>query len=111
MSEQNRDIQEHEKLRSLCALASSGTLTPGELAELKAHVAICDECREAVSEYGDLAKSAMPMLAARYGAAEEVQDWDDSKVGERIFAHIALQKAENGRARSEAGAATRVSFS
>src|SRR5580693_9006941 len=110
MSEQNRDIQEHEKLRSLCALASSGTLTPGELAELKAHVASCDECREAVSEYGDLIRSAMPMLAARYGSAEEVGDWDDSKVGERIFARIALKETHNGGARSTAGAMTRVGF-
>jgi hypothetical protein len=110
MSEQNGDIQEHEKLRSLCALASSGTLTAEELAELKAHVAVCDECREAVSEYGDLVKSAMPVLAARYGTAEEVQDWDDSKVGEQIFARIVLQKNDNG-APQRAGASTRVSFS
>jgi hypothetical protein len=111
MSEQNGDIQEHEKLRSLCALASSGTLTASELAELKAHVAICDECRKAVSEYGALVKSAMPMLATRYGAAQEVEDWDDSKVGDRIFARIALQETDNGRARGESGTATRLSFS
>ena len=111
MSEQNGDIQEHEKFRNLCALISSGTLTTGELAELKAHVAICDECRKAMREYRDLVKSAMPMLAARYGAAEEVQDWDNSKVGERIFARVASQKTGNGKARSEARAATRVSFS
>jgi hypothetical protein len=111
MSQRNDEIQEHEKFRSRCALASSGTLTASELAELKAHVAICDECREAVREYGDLVKSAMPMLAVRYGGAEEVQDWDDSKVGERIFARVALQKTDNGRARSEAGTGTRVSFS
>jgi anti-sigma-K factor RskA len=111
MSQQNGEIQEHEKFRSLCALASSGTLTASESAELKAHVEICDECREAVSEYGAFVKGAMPMLAARYGAAEEVQDWDDSKVGDRIFARIALHETDNGRDRSESGAATSASFS
>ena len=35
MSEQNGDIQEHEKLRSLCALASSGTLTAELLSEVR----------------------------------------------------------------------------
>src|SRR5580704_4062710 len=97
MAQRNDEIQEHEKLRRLCALASSGTVTANELAELEAHVAICEECREAVSEYGALVKGGMPILATRYGAAEEVEDWDDSKVGERIFARIALQQTKVDR--------------
>jgi hypothetical protein len=111
MSQQNDEIQEHEKFRSFCALVSSGSLTASESAELRAHVAICDECREAVSEYGALVKGAMPMLAARYGAAEEVQDWDDAKIGDRIFAHIAVQQTEMGRDRVLSGTAARVGSS
>jgi len=110
MSPRNDEVQEHEKFRNLCALASSSALTASEAAELKAHLAVCEECREAVSEYGTLVKSGMPLLAARYGVAEEVQDWDDSKVGDRIFARIALQETENGRERMEPRAEARAGF-
>jgi hypothetical protein len=108
MSPQNEHIEEHDKLRSLCALASAGTLTASEWAELNAHVAICEECREAMHDYGLMAKRVMPVLAARYGAAEEVEGWDHSKVGERIFARIGFEQPDSGTARRESGAAARI---
>lgn len=111
MPPRNDEVQEHEKLRNLCALASSGALTASESVELKAHLAVCNECREAVSEYSVLVKGGMPMLGARYGVTEEVQDWDDSKVSDRIFARIALQETESGGKGVESRAAAHVGFS
>lgn len=95
MSPRNDEVQEHEKLRTLCALASSGALTASESAELRAHLALCGECREAVGEYGALVRTGLPMLAARHGVAEEARDWDDSEVGDRIFARIAFEETES----------------
>jgi anti-sigma-K factor RskA len=53
----------------------------------------------------------MPILAAQYGTAEEIEGWDDSKVGDRIFARIAVQETNTDRDRSESAAATHLNLS
>jgi hypothetical protein len=83
------EVQEHERLRDLCALASSGSLTMDESAELRLHLTACEECQRAVDEYAALVKEGMPKLAARFALVEELQDWDDASVGEKIFSRVA----------------------
>lgn len=91
---QEQGIGGHEKFGELCALAMSGSLSPEEWAELKAHLPACEECREAYEEYRSLTKDGMPMLAPRYSRQQEPGSWDDSASRQKLFARVAAAERE-----------------
>jgi hypothetical protein len=91
---------DHEYFKELNALANSGTLTGGEWLELKKHLQICEECREANREYAVLANEGIPMLAARYSHFSEPTNWDDAAARRKLFARL---RAPGERYPSEAG--------
>jgi len=86
-------LDDHEKFKELAALANSGALTPGELAELKGHLRNCVECREAYSEYLHLIAQGMPLLAGTYSDPQQAGAWDDSAARERLFARVRAAEA------------------
>jgi hypothetical protein len=81
-------VNEHDKFRELAAMATAGTLTAAESAELKSHLPGCEECREAYRQYQILAKEGFPMLAAGYDHKEAGGIWDDTATRANLFARI-----------------------
>jgi anti-sigma-K factor RskA len=81
-------LNEHDKFRELAAMATAGTLTAAELAELKSHLPACEECREAYWQYQVLAREGFPMLAAGYDHKEAEDIWDDRATRANVFARI-----------------------
>jgi hypothetical protein len=88
MMTQRKNLDDHERFRELGALANSGALSAGERAELKGHLQICKECREAYDQYRVLAKYGVPLLGARYSHCTEEVRWDDTPTREELFAHV-----------------------
>jgi hypothetical protein len=78
----------HEKFRALAALVCSGTLTPEEWAQLKHHLEVCEECREASLQYGVLATSGIPVLAAAYLERHDRHGWDDAVARAKLMARV-----------------------
>jgi|GEM_PF-434363 len=58
----NSTPKEHDYYFELCALASSGTLTDAEWSDLRSHLRQCQECKELVQQYRELAKTGMSLL-------------------------------------------------
>jgi predicted nucleic acid-binding Zn-ribbon protein len=86
-------LKSHEKFSEFCALAISGTLTSDESAELKDHLQVCVECREAYREYTVLAQEGIPHLASRYAGPWEEKNWVDSEVRRKLFARVRAAEA------------------
>jgi predicted nucleic acid-binding Zn-ribbon protein len=85
---QQQGIDGHDKYGELCALAMTGTLSPEEGAELKAHLQTCEGCRAAYADYLVLTRAGIPMLASRYGHHEEPGSWDDLATRRKLFAWV-----------------------
>jgi len=79
-------VSEHQRYSELGALALSGTLSPGEWAELRSHLQVCDSCREICRQY-ELIRNSVPLLAAEYTPLEDLA-WDDAAARRRLFDRI-----------------------
>jgi Putative zinc-finger len=79
---------EHDIFKKRCALAASGSLTPAELSELRAHLERCEECREIFLQYRILTTQGMSSLADVYGERFEEAAWDGANVRERLLARV-----------------------
>lgn len=55
----------HEEFLELCALSTSGDLTEEEQNKLKAHLADCSECRQALREFEAAVDIGVPLLASK----------------------------------------------
>jgi hypothetical protein len=82
------DSDEHDVFKKPCALAASGSLTPAELCELRAHLERCEECRQILWQYRILTTQGMSALADVYGDRFEEAAWDDANVRERLLARV-----------------------
>jgi anti-sigma factor RsiW len=60
----------HGEFLELCALSTTGELTPEETARLNAHLVHCEQCREAKREYERVTSETIPELAAEARSAE-----------------------------------------
>jgi hypothetical protein len=58
----------HEEFLELCAVATSGDLTGEEQKKLRAHLARCPECRQALREFEAAADIAVPLLGSKLSA-------------------------------------------
>ena len=58
----------HEEFLELCALSTSGDLTEEEQNRLKAHLAGCAECRQALKEFESAVDIGVPLLASKLSA-------------------------------------------
>ena len=52
----------HDRFLELCALSTSGELTEEERQDLRAHVAECSDCRQALKEFEAAASIGVPLL-------------------------------------------------
>jgi anti-sigma factor RsiW len=62
-------MRPHEEFLELCAIATSGDLSAEEQEELRAHLATCAECRQALSEFEAVAGVGVPLLATELSAS------------------------------------------
>ena len=58
----------HEEFLELCAVSTSGDLTEEEQNKLKAHLAGCAECRQALKEFEAAVDIGVPLLASKLAA-------------------------------------------
>jgi Putative zinc-finger len=72
----------HEEFLELCAAATAGELSADEQAKLDAHLAVCPECRGAMSEYEAAARTGVAAFAEEL-APKEQEDTDSSWSVER----------------------------
>jgi hypothetical protein len=82
------DSDEHDVFKKRCALAASGSLTPAELCELRAHLERCEECRQILWQYRILTTQGMSALADVYGDRFEEAAWDGANIRERLLARV-----------------------
>jgi arsenate reductase-like glutaredoxin family protein len=63
----------HEEFLELCAVLTSGDLTPEEQKKLKLHLANCAECRKALEEFEAAVDFGVPLLASKFSAVPSDQ--------------------------------------
>jgi uncharacterized protein YeeX (DUF496 family) len=78
----------HDRFHELAATATAGALTSDEMAALRDHLRVCDECREVWLQYQTLAREGFPVLAADYEHREAKTSWNDTAARRRLFARI-----------------------
>jgi anti-sigma factor RsiW len=98
MSSDLHDDAEHGKFQELCALASSGGLTPKELAELKIHLERCASCRETLSQYRALGTRGFSVLADSYVQTQGVESCSSSGLWKRLLARLRADQAHAEKA-------------
>lgn len=100
-------LDDHQKFKELAALAHRGALTDDERLALSRHLEFCISCRQAYAEYSLLSREGMPFLAATYGHGDEVQDWDDRAVRNKLLARV-RSEGRDAEYSSSAGARAQV---
>jgi len=85
-SDQRSDIAPHDEFLELCALSTSGDLEEDEHRKLRAHLATCAPCREALKEFEAVVGHSIPLLAFELSELEfETNDSANDHVGEKAF--------------------------
>lgn len=88
----------HEHYFALCALATTGSLTEQEWAELQSHLAGCARCRAELQEYREIARTGMALLMPGEAAESDLQihaqrsketQWTPQLAKRELFARIA----------------------
>ena len=70
-------MEPHDAFLELCALSTSGDLTEEEQKELKAHLAECTECRQALKEFEAAVDIGVPLLSAKMAGVSTEQSEPD----------------------------------
>ena len=76
----------HKKFVELCALATSGNLSPEEQRTLHDHLVVCAECREAMAQFEAVVDKGIPELASELAIETPAENpfWSVEK-GEAAF--------------------------
>jgi hypothetical protein len=61
-------LRPHEEFLELCAVSTSGALSPAEQKKLQDHLATCAECRQALREFEVVADIGVPLLSSELAA-------------------------------------------
>ena len=88
------EMRSHQDFLELSALATSGDLTEEEQKVLAAHLAACEQCRQALQQFEAVVDVGVPHLAPRLAqgasepreSAEPGRDGNQSASGSRVFA-------------------------
>jgi ribosomal protein S13 len=74
----NEDVrpgrESHEEFLELCAVSTSGSLSEEEQKKLRAHLAVCSECREAMKQFEGVVDRTIPALATELAKETPEED-------------------------------------
>jgi Putative zinc-finger len=86
----------HEEFLELCAAATAGELSTDEQSRLNAHLAVCPECRQAMSEFEAATRVTVSALAQEPlptdGAAGD--SWSVEEAESRFFTRLAGEQKQ-----------------
>jgi hypothetical protein len=89
MSELNVQYGCSQQFAELCALATSGSLTPEEWQTLEEHLAVCPQCESLLADYKVLASTGLAKVAAMRSAkascAQRETQWDRTQAKMRFL--------------------------
>jgi hypothetical protein len=85
------NFMDHEYYESLCALATSGTLTDAEWQAMRSHVAECSTCEKLLDQYRAVAKNGMATLMSKADLKNvpPQQEWSVEGAKKQLLARIA----------------------
>src|ERR1700737_2255633 len=84
----------HEEFLELCASATAGELTSAEQTKLDAHLAVCPDCRRAMSEYAVASQYGAAALASELAPEDREVDgsWSAEEAENALFKRIEAEK-------------------
>jgi hypothetical protein len=93
----------HEEFLELCAVSTSGQLTEEECRKLDEHLSGCAACREALKQFQETVKTAVPAIAARLPRDDPQPDkiWSQEKAEEALFERLSKEDRQAGSRRSQ----------
>jgi Anti-sigma-K factor rskA/Putative zinc-finger len=85
----------HEEFLELCAAATAGELTANEQTKLDSHLAVCVECRRAMSEYQLASAHGVAALASELAPEDREADssWSVEEAEKAFFKRLESEKA------------------
>src|SRR5580704_10413063 len=85
----------HEEFLGLCAVSTSGELTQEERRKLYDHLSGCASCREALKQFQQTVKIAIPAIAAELpqGEVQPDEQWSPVKSEAALFERLSKQKS------------------
>jgi putative zinc finger protein len=93
----------HDEFLELCALSTSGELTPEEQQRLIHHLAICASCREARLQFESVVGNAISaMVLDQTGTIESDSSWTQGQAEAEFFQRLTLEE-ELGPKRKNSG--------
>jgi hypothetical protein len=95
----------HDKFIELCAFATSGNLSQEEKRALREHLLICDECRQAMTQFEAAIDVGVPALAPELAtkSPEENPFWSVEKAEAVFFKRLAEEDGSSRRNTAEQG--------
>lgn len=87
----------HDEFLELCAASTSGDLTDDEQKRLKAHLAVCASCREALRQYESIVSNVIPAIAASETPGNlptTAGDWSQEKAEQALFDRLAREEKD-----------------
>ena len=81
-------MRPHDEFLELCAVSTSGDLTEEEQNKLNAHLAGCDDCRQALKEFEAAVDVGVPLLASKLSTVPS----EESELSRKESAEPALSK-------------------
>jgi Putative zinc-finger len=89
-------ISPHDEFLELCAVSTSGELTPAEQKKLQEHLAVCESCRLSVQQYEAIVDRAIPTIAAEETPADIDSDsaWSEEQAERAFFKRLQAEEQE-----------------
>jgi len=88
----------HEEFLELCAVSTSGELTEEERRRLDEHLPGCASCREALKQFQETVRTAVPAIAAGLPQNDPQPDrcWSQDKAETALFERLSKEASQCG---------------
>ncbi|HUL34721.1 MAG TPA: zf-HC2 domain-containing protein [Candidatus Eisenbacteria bacterium] len=88
----------HEEFLELCAASTAGELTKEERRKLDEHLSGCASCREALRQFQETVKTAVPAIAAGLPQNDPppVRSWSQDKAETALFERLSKEVSQSG---------------